>query len=145
MNTKSNIIGLLALFVLVGTGYLFLRHAKQFPHSFTINVTGSFTSSGAERDYQGSVTFADGNAVKGSQSYKASGSINSKPWQTSYECTISNGMWVTASDRSSCDKSLLGGGYIEPTVEGITRQINNGDIKPLSACNHLDACYEIVQ
>lgn len=121
---------------------------KPSAESFTINATGGFSSSGGDRYYTGSITFANGIALNGYQSYKANpGSPNEQGEYVhiAYDCELDNGQWINTTDRTTCNKGSLGGGWLEPTKEGIDRQINAGELKPQDKCQRFDVCYEIVK
>jgi hypothetical protein len=148
MKTSSKIATAIVIALLIIIAVLGWKFRKSSPDSFTINATRSSSSSGGDRYYEGSVTFENGVAIKGFQNYKTNpGSPNEKGVyiHTSYECELDNGQWINTADRTTCNKGLLGGGWLEPTKEGVDQQINNEELKSKDKCQRFDMCYEIIK
>jgi len=128
----------LVVFVLLKINF----NQNKLPNSFTLNVKGDYTSSGAERNYEGTLAFTNNKLISGTESYTTwLGGGCQTDCNKKYKCIIKNQEWVDAVGGGVCEIN----DYVPLTRDEIEQQIKNGQLKPFDNCGHLDTCYEIVK
>lgn len=139
---KKILVSIGIVFVVLVTIF-FAFNNKINRSSFILKIKGDFTSSGAQRNYDASLTFIDNVLVEGTESYyvgQGGGCTNNCERVNS--CKIINGEWVDVSGGSNCKIDYP---FIPSTTkEGIEKQIKLKELKSMYKCGHLDLCYEIL-
>lgn len=126
-------------------GFLKLKEENNeiLSDSFTIEMYGNYTSSGASRVYKGELTFVNNEVVNGSQSYSVGeGSICKENCNRITECIVKDQQWVDKINREKCGIDTFSSPL---TKEGLIQQINEGKILPsedIYQC-HYSTCYKI--
>lgn len=138
---KKILIGIVAVLIII-ISFLFIYN-KINKSSFIIKIKGDLTSSGAQRNYDASLTFVDNILVEGTESYYVGqGGGCTTDCERVDSCKILNGEWVDASGGSNCKIDYP---FIPSTTKkGIEKQIKSKELKPMNICGHLDLCYEIL-
>ena len=132
---KKIIIGILVVLLIV----IICLFIKTF--TYNINIKGDFTSSGAQRNYNASLTFKGNILINGFETYYVGeGGGCTVNCERTYNCKIINQKWFDSVDGSDCKISYP---YISITRKGIQHQIISKELKPVSECGHRDLCYEI--
>ena len=146
MKNKQKVILLVLIVALLGLVIFVLPrihfNQNKLPNSFTLNVKGDYTSSGAERNYEGTLTFANNKLISGTESYSTwLGGGCQTDCNKKYKCIIKDQQWIDAAGGGVCEIS----NYIPLTRVEIEQQIKNGRLKSFDNCGHLDTCYEIAK
>jgi len=114
------------------------------PDSFLMEMYGNYDSSGADRTYQGELTFKNSEVTSGSQIYIVGEGRNcQEDCNRKTECMVVNQQWVDRTTGGECTIDA----YSTPlTKEGIIQKINEGKLiqtEDLSKCGHAVTCYKI--
>ena len=110
------------------------------PSSFTMKITGNFSSSGASRSYESNLVFINDNLVSGASNYSSEDTYGKK---INLECIANNQQWVDTKTNGICQINDHVG-IIPLTKEGLENQIKSGEIKPVgNTCGHNDMCYQL--
>ena len=146
MKNKQKIILLVLIAALLGLAIfvLLIIHFNQAksPKFLTLNIKGDYTSSGAERNYKGTLTFANNKLISGTESYSTwLGGGCQTDCSKRYECIIEDQQWIESVSGGVCEIN----NYVPLTRDEIEQQIKNGQLKSFSDCGHMDTCYEIVK
>ena len=130
-------IGLIIILV-----FLFINNKTNKP-SFIIKISGDFTSSGAQRNYNAELVFVDNTLTEGTETYYVGqGGGCTADCERTNSCKIVNGEWIDVSGKSNCNTDYP---FIPATAKnGIEKQIELNELKPINKCGHLDLCYEIL-
>lgn len=138
---KKILIGIIVISIII-IFFLFIFNGIN-KSSFIFKISGDFTSSGAQRNYDASLTFINNVLVEGTESYyvgQGGGCTNN--CERINSCKILNGEWVDVSGGSNCKIDYP---FIPSTTKkGIEKQIKSKELKPINKCGHLDLCYEIL-
>ena len=140
---KKVLISIIVFLIIVIIGGIIYINKNNNSSSFIFKIKGDFTSSGAQRNYDASLTFINNILVEGTESYyvgQGGGCTNN--CERINSCKILNGEWVDISGKSNCKTDYP---FIPSiTKNGIERQIESKELKPINKCGHLDLCYEII-
>jgi len=138
---KKILIGIIFILIII-ISFLFIYN-KINKSSFIIKIRGDLTSSGAQRNYNASLTFVDNILVEGIESYYVGqGGGCTTDCERIDSCTIINDEWVDASGTGNCKINYP---FIPSTTKrGIEKQIKSKELKPIDKCGRLDICYEIL-
>jgi hypothetical protein len=102
---------------------------------------GDFTSSGATRNYEATLSFKDNILVSGTEKYfVGQGGGCTTNCDRTDTCKISNQKWVDSISGGVCKIEQ----YIPLTLEEIKEKIKIKEINPTSNCGRFDICYEII-
>ena len=122
----------------------YIQNTGNLPDSFTLKVSGDYTSSGAGRDYSAELVFDHNILISGSQSYAVTpgscpdGTLS--PCNYKIECIVENHQWVDISSKKECTLS-----FSIYSKEVIEQRIKSGELKSMDKCNHRDNCYKIIK
>ena len=138
---KKILIGIVVGLIII-ISFLFIYN-KINKSSFVIQIRGDLTSSGAQRNYDASLTFVDNILIEGTESYYVGqGGGCTTDCERVDSCKILNGRWVDSGNGSDCRINYP---FIPSTTkEGIERQIKSKELKPMNKCGRFDICYEIL-
>jgi hypothetical protein len=116
---------------------------NTLPDSFTIEMYGNYSSSGADRNYSSELTFIDNKISSGFQNYKVGeGSICKENCNRITECVVKDQKWV---DKFTGGECMIDTFSAPLTKEGIMQQIKEGKIllsENIYQC-HYSTCYKI--
>jgi len=139
---KKVLIGIIIFLVIIIIGGIVYIN-KNNQSSFIFKIKGDFTSSGAQRNYDASLTFVNNVLTEGTESYyvgQGGGCTNN--CERINSCKILNGEWVDVSGGSNCKIDYP---FVPSTTKnGIEQQIKSQELKPINKCGHLDLCYEVL-
>lgn len=111
------------------------------PSNFQINLTGDLSSSGAQRNFDGSLLFLNNILVSGSENYfVGQGGGCTINCDRKDSCIIKDQKWVDSINGGNCKVP----NYISLTKKGIEEQIKNKEIKRKEECTR-EICYEIIE
>lgn len=121
------------------------ENSNVLPNSFLMQMYGEYDSSGADRNYQGELTFKNDEVINGSQIYTVGeGGSCKENCNRNTECIIKDKQWI---DKNTNEKCGIVDAYSAPlTREGIITKINQGKFiqtEDLSKCKHAVTCYKI--
>jgi len=142
---NKKIIGLIVvLIILIGGAYLLGKNSKKdgvLPDSFTIEVRTDNSSSGADRKYDGELTFKGNKLINGFQNYYVGeGAGCTVNCERTTKCIIKNGEWAEISGGECKIEKFI------PLTKGeIEQQILSKEIissEDFSACHRL-ICYKL--
>ncbi len=102
-----------------------IEEKKQItlPDSFTIKLTGDFTSSGAGRNYEATLVFVDKNLTEGEATYIV---LGGNGVDKTIHAKIVNGEWINTEDNKIWEDHLK---INLATKDGLENSINSDEIK----------------
>lgn len=140
-NKKYLVTGIAIVLLLSVIAFLYVNFGQRiYSSSFTLKISGDYTSSGASRNYDASIVYKDGVAVSGTQTYFVGegGGCQTNCNRTT-TCNIVNQKWIDSISLEEC--SLGHNEYLSKA--GVDAAIKEQKLKPISNCGHLDTCYEL--
>lgn len=142
LKTKIIIIGVVLLSLLATFVFIFKSSNNIFRSSFTIKISGDFTSSGASRNYDANIVFRDNKVFSGSQKYfVGEGGGCRENCEHLTLCSIKDSKWVDSTTGGDC--TLGKNEYL--SKDSLVSLIKENKLKPMRSCGHLDVCYEITK
>jgi|GEM_PF-4965846 len=157
MNKRNIIWIIITLFILTVIYSFYLRQKNtspeedSLPQSFTLNFYEDASSSGGNRNYEGTLIFMNGVLVDGRQAYDFSGNSTERH----KKCITKGGAWVDIDTEGLCEISFFfehvtakgAASQFPLTKEGIQSLTTLGDIIRASKeqCIHFTLCYEIIK
>lgn len=147
---RKNIAAPIAIFIaLLWVGRIFIDIGNVYrfeplglPSSFSIEITGNYDSSGANRRYDAVMTFKENKLISGSQSYYVGeGSGCNENCNKTYKCIIKDTVWIDTDNGGACSVP-----FTTPTsLDDIKNNIQNGTLTPKDKCGHGNTCFELIK
>ena len=160
---KIRYLVIIVVLVVAVIAIIFLTKNKvNLPDSFTINIAGDYTSSGADGEYSASLTFENGFLISGWQKYSHGGRLDGggfycvfNPDKKSWIGTIKeykldeSGGVISSNETSDVDCGSIEniGVYDIKTKEEMEEVIISSNLIEAaeSSCPHSKTCYEILK
>jgi hypothetical protein len=143
------ILPILTSIIIISAIIISIQNKNTLPDSFTIKFYGDWTSSGASRTYNATLTFADNKLTYGWQRYESWDVLNR---HNIYECTADteNLTWIDSATGGDCGYQHEVVPLTKVQLEETIKTNNDWVNKPLDKCwmggeFRYNTCYEIIK